>query len=151
MVPRILITKVSLSVGGKLAMSRSRFTNVVVFTILILELCGNGCANLREVSGVEACLDKVWDSISSTSESSRPISVLNLDRQMICEIEGFAPSGSTLSRNINGTLNWYYESEEECIKRCAKDSTLNDPNCRWNIDTYINDAYKNCAGNTDPF
>ena len=85
-------------------MSRSRFTNVVVFTILILELCGNGCANLREVSGVEACLDEVWDSIKSTSDSNRPISVVGLDRQMICEIEGFAPSGSTLSRIYKITL-----------------------------------------------
>ena len=43
-------------------MSRSRFSNVAVFTILILELCGNGCCNLREGSGVEACFDEAWDS-----------------------------------------------------------------------------------------
>jgi len=46
-------------------MSRSRFTNVAVFAILILEFCGNGCTNLHQVSGIEACLDKVWDLINS--------------------------------------------------------------------------------------
>lgn len=77
-------------------MSRSRFTNVAVFAILILEFCG--CASLREVPGVVAYLDKVWDSIYSTSDAHRSISVLGLDRQMICEIEGFASSGSRLHR-----------------------------------------------------
>ena len=77
-------------------MSRSRFINVVVSIFLILELCGKGYANQCDFSGIEACLDKVWDSISSTSESSRPISVLNLDQQKICEIEGLASVGGRL-------------------------------------------------------
>ena len=57
----------------------------------------------------------------------------------------YAPAG------IIGRPHWYYEPEEECLKRSAKASTLNDLKCRLNIDTYINDAYKNCAGNKDPF
>lgn len=74
-------------------MSRSRFINVVVSIFLILELCGKGYADQCDFSGVEACLDKVWDSISSTSESSRPFYVLNLDQQKISEIEGLASVG----------------------------------------------------------
>ena len=77
-------------------MSRSRFINVVVSIFLIFELCGKCYANQYDFSGVEACLDKVWDSISSTSESSRPISVLNLDQQKISEIEGLASAGGRL-------------------------------------------------------
>lgn len=111
-------------------MSRSRFTNVVVFTILILELCGNGCANLREVSGVEACLDKVWDSISSTSESSRPISVLNLDRQMICEIEGLAPSGSTLSRIYRLAGAYIFEVRQKDGGTCYSYVKRGDNKCK---------------------
>lgn len=52
---------------------------------------------------------------------------------------------------IIGIPTWYYESEEECIKRSAKASTSVDWKCLSNIDKYVNDAYKNCAGNKDPF
>lgn len=54
-------------------------------------------------------------------------------------------------RNIRGGYNWWYESEEECLKRSAKASTSADLKCLSNIDKYINDAYENCAGNKDPF
>ena len=67
-------------------MSRSRFINVVVSIFLILELCGKRYAD-------QCDLDKVWDSLSSTSESSRPFYVLNLDQQKISEIEGLASVG----------------------------------------------------------
>lgn len=111
-------------------MSRSRFTNVVVFTILILELCGNGCANLCEVSGVEACLDEVWDSIKSTSDSNRPISVVGLDRQMICEIEGFAPSGSTLSRIYRLAGAYIFEVRQKDGGTCYSYVKRGDNKCK---------------------
>lgn len=116
-------------------MSRSRFTNVAVFAILILEFCGNGCTNLHQVSGIEACLDKVWDLINSTSDSHRPISVVGLDRQMICEIEGFASSGSRLSRIYRLAGSYIFDVREKdltCVKRMAapviltsKEETMN--------------------------
>ncbi len=54
-------------------------------------------------------------------------------------------------RNIDGSPVGYYETEEQCLKRSAKASTSADWKCLSNIDKYVNDAYKNCADNKDPF
>jgi len=54
-------------------------------------------------------------------------------------------------RNLRGYYDWYYETEEECLTLSAKASTMKDWMCIHNIDTYINDAYNNCADKKDPF
>lgn len=53
--------------------------------------------------------------------------------------------------NMRGQYYWYYETEEECLKRSARASTLRDPICALDIETYINDAYRDCADKKDPF
>ena len=68
-----------------------------------------------------------------------------------CQLGGAHPRKVYTYTGIIGIPTWYYESEEECIKRSAKASTSVDWKCRSNIDKYVNDAYKNCAGNKDPF
>ena len=68
-----------------------------------------------------------------------------------CQLGGYHRKKVYAPTGVSGRPIWYYEPEEECIKRGAKASTLKDWKCASNIDKYIDDAYKNCAGNTDPF
>ena len=52
--------------------------------------------------------------------------------------------------NLRGFRGVYWEPEEECIKRTAKESTSMDLKCIWKIDEYVDSAYKKCANSNEP-
>ena len=111
-------------------------------------------ASLREAAGIAP---------ATIAKMSRGEDFSKCEQRACSEIRAYKNSGQCQLggahrkkiylpfRNLRGYYDWYYETEEECLKRSAKASTMKDWKCIHNIDTYINDAYNNCADKKDPF